>query len=173
MNGDWYAWGAAKNGEDAGGYVESWRRLHRIFADEGAGNVSWVWSPNWNDSPDEAWNDMQEYYPGDAYVDWVGVSGYNFYRESPSTLFKHVVAAYGGKKPIMLSETAAIDHGGRSKADWIEDLSAYVRRTPAVGAVVWFDTDVQEDSKHNFRFDTSGASLAAYRAMARSSRFSG
>jgi hypothetical protein len=116
---------------------------------------------------------MERYYPGDAYVDWVGVSGYNFFRESPGTLFRHVVGAYGARKPIMLSETAAIEHGGRSKADWIEDLSAYVRATPSIGAVVWFDTDVQQDSPHNFRFDTTGAALAAYRAMARSSRFSG
>ncbi len=75
--------------------------------------------------------------------------------------------------PSSGARTAAIEHGGRSKADWIDDLAAYVRRTPAVGAVVWFDTDVQPDSEHDFRFDTTGAALAAYRRMARGSRFSG
>ncbi len=174
MNGDWFAeWDGAHNGKDPAAYARAFRRIHRIFRDAGADNVAFVWSPNWNSAPDVPWNRMERYYPGDAYVDWVGVSGYNFSAESPGTLFRHVVSAYGGRKPIMLSETAAIEHGGRSKADWIGDLSAYVRKTPAVGAVVWFDTDVQHDSEHNFRFDTSGASLAAYRAMARSPRFSG
>jgi len=171
MNGDWFEWGGADNGRDPAAYARAYRRIHRIFRDAGADNVAFVWSPNWNSAPDEAWNRMERYYPGDAYVDWVGVSGYNFFRESPATLFKHVVGAYGGKKPIVIAETAAIEHGGDSKAKWIGDLSAYVARTPAIGAVVWFDTDVQQDSEHNFRFDTSGSALAAYRAMVRGSHF--
>jgi beta-mannanase len=173
MNGDWFEWGGANNGRDPAAYVRAYRRIHRIFADEGADNVAWVWSPNWNSGPDAAWNRMERYYPGDSYVDWVGVSGYNFYRESPATLFRNVVSAYGKRKPIIVTETAAIEHGGRSKADWITALSGYVRKTPAIGAVVWFDTDVQHDSDHNFRFDSTAEGLAAYRAMARSARFSG
>jgi hypothetical protein len=39
--------------------------------------------------------------------------------------------------------------------------------------VLRFDTDVQHDSEHNFRFDSTSAALGAYRAMARSPRFSG
>jgi hypothetical protein len=37
---------------------------------------------------------------------------------------------------------------------------------------VWFDTDIQEGSPHNFRIDSDSATLAAYRAMARNARFS-
>ena len=173
MNGDWFEWDGTHNGKDPAAYAKAYRRIHKIFRDNGADNVAFVWSPNWNSGPDVRWNRMERYYPGDAYVDWVGVSGYNFYSESPSTLFKHVVSAYGRKKPIMLAETAAIEHGGASKANWINALSAYVKRTPEIGAVVWFDTDVQHDSEHNFRFDTTSAALAAYRAMVRSSRLSG
>jgi beta-mannanase len=173
MNGDWFEWGGANNGRNPAAYVSAYRRIHRIFADEGADNVAFVWSPNWNSGPDASWNRMERYYPGDGYVDWVGVSGYNFYQESPATLFRHVVGEYGKRKPIIVTETAAIDHGGQSKADWIGKLSAYVRKTPAIGGVVWFDTDVQHDSDHDFRFDSTAASLAAYREMARSARFSG
>jgi len=168
MNGDWFDWGGSPSG-----YVRAYRRIHRIFRANGADNVAFVWSPNWNSSPDSSANAMERYYPGDDYVDWVGVSGYNFFNESPSTLFKHVVSAYGKRKPVILTETAAIDHGAGSKAAWIKALSSYVRRTPAIAGVVWFDTDVQEDSPHNFRFDTSADALEAYRAMARSARFSG
>jgi hypothetical protein len=173
MNGDWFTWGGSNNGRDPAGFIKAWRRMHGIFRDEGADNVAWNWSPNWNSGPDTPWNTMQHYYPGDAYVDWVGVSAYDFDSESPRTMLTPVVSGYGGRKPIILSETAAIDHGGNSKARWIGELSAYLRATPQIGAVCWFDTDTQEDSVHNFRIDTSGASLAAFRAMARTARFSG
>jgi beta-mannanase len=173
MNGDWFDWGGAHNGRNPAGYVTAWRRLHRIFGEQGADNVAWVWSPNWNSGPDVAWNAFQRYYPGDAYVDWVGVSGYNFYSESPRTLFTPVVDAYGGRKPIIFSETAAIEHGGASKADWIGKLSAYVKVTPAIGGVVWFDTDTHDGGKQNFRMDSTAASLAAYRGMVRGARFGG
>jgi hypothetical protein len=172
MNGNWFEWDGSHNGDDPGAYARAYRRIHKIFRDNGADNVAFVWSPNWNSAPDVSWNQMERYYPGDAYVDWAGVSAYNFDGESPGTLLKHIVSVYGKRKPVMLTETAAIEHGGRSKAEWIEAMSAYVRRTPAVSALVWFDTDVQHDSDHNFRFDSTEASLAAYRKMARSSRFS-
>jgi hypothetical protein len=173
MNGDWFPWDGSHNGDDPAAYVKAWRRLHRIFREQGAGNVAWVWSPNWNSSPGTSWNRFQRYYPGDEYVDWVGVSGYDFFSESPRTLFGAVTGAYGERKPIILSETAAIDHGAGSKAAWIRKLAGWVEDTPAVGAVVWFDTDIQDDSPHNFRPDTDDQALAAYRTMARGSRFGG
>jgi hypothetical protein len=173
MNGNWFAWDGTHNGKKPAGYVKAWHRMHRIFHDHGAGNVAWVWGPNWNSGPDVAWNKFQHYYPGDGYVDWVGVSGYNFSGESPRTLFTPIVEAYGRRKPIILAETAAVNHGQHSKARWIRKLSAYVAATPSIGAVVWFDTDTQKGTRRNFRPDTDAETLAAYRSMARRSRFSG
>ena len=173
MNGNWFEWDGAHNGQNPAAYVSAWRRLHRIFREQGATNVAWVWSPNWNSAPDAGWNQFAKYYPGDAYVDWVGVSGYDFYDESPGTLFSAVRRTYGNRKPLILSETAAVDLGPGSKATWIRKLSAWVKATPEVGAVVWFDTDTQDGTDHNFRPDTDAAALAAYRAMVTSARFSG
>jgi hypothetical protein len=168
MNGDWFEWSGPQNGGPAN-YVKAYKRIHRIFGEVGANNIAWVWSPNWNSSPNTSANKVQNYYPGDAYVDWVGISGYNFYGESPSTLFNPITKLYGGRKPIILTETAAV----KNKAGWIKQLNSWVAKTPAVGGVAWFDTDVQHDSDHNFRFDTDSSALAAYRTMARSSRFAG
>ncbi|MCA2212183.1 glycoside hydrolase family 26 protein [Jidongwangia harbinensis] len=173
MNGSWYAWGGARNGNNPGGYVESWRRLHGIFAEEGATNVSWVWSTNWNNSPNVDWNKFQRYYPGDRYVDWVGVSGYNLHRELPGALFRGIYDTYSAKKPIMISEVGSVDRGGRTKADWIERFAEWVEQHPAVGAVAWFDTDTHPGYHERWRVDTDAASLAAYREMARSPRFAG
>jgi hypothetical protein len=173
MNGDWFPWDGTHNGEDTAGYIKAWKRIHGLFADAGADNVAWVWSPNWNSGPNVSWNKMQRYYPGDAYVDWVGVSAYDFDSESPHTLLSPIVSAYGGSKPIILSETSAIDHGGNTKASWTDDLSAYVRKTPQIGALVWFDTNTQSGTDYDFRIDSSSSELAAFRTMARSDRFSG
>ncbi|MEV6301390.1 glycosyl hydrolase [Actinoplanes sp. NPDC051861] len=164
MNGDWFEWGGSPEL-----YVKAYRRIHRVFGDVGADNVAWVWSPNWNSSPDTPANRIAKYYPGDSYVDWVGVSGYNFFGESPSTLFSRVIDLYGNRKPVILSETAAVS----DKAGYIKKLCKWVDRTPSVGAVVWFDTDIQDGTTNNFRFDTDAAALSAYREMARSRRFSG
>jgi hypothetical protein len=173
MNGNWFAWDGTHNARKPAGYVKAWQRMHRIFHQHGATNVAWVWAPNWNSGPNVSWNEFQHYYPGDPYVDWVGVSGYNFSGESPKTLFTPIVKAYGKRKPIILAETAAVSHGRHSKPKWIKKLSAYVDTTPSIGAVVWFDTDTQKGAPHNFRPDTDAETLAAYRAMARKSRFSG
>ncbi|AGZ43272.1 glycoside hydrolase family 26 protein [Actinoplanes friuliensis] len=173
MNGDWYAWGAARNGQDPEAYIASWRRLHDIFAEEKARNVSWVWSPNWNSAPIEDWNTYQALYPGDKYVDWVGVSGYNLHRETPDTLFGPIYRAFAARKPIMISEVGSMDRGGRTKADWITLFADWVEAHPAVGGVVWFDTDTHPGYAEKWRIDTDAASLAAYVAMAKRPRFSG
>jgi glycosyl hydrolase family 26 len=173
MNGDWYPWGGANNGQDTAGYIRCWRRLHDIFAAQGAKNVSWVWSPNWNNSPGASWNRFQAYYPGDKYVDWVGVSGYNLHRESPETLFKNIYAAYSARKPIMIAEVGSVERGGSTKADWIDVFAAWVEARPAVGAVAWFDTDTHPGTEEHWRIDSNAISLAAYRTMANDPWFAG
>jgi hypothetical protein len=173
MNGGWYDWGGAKNGQDTDGYISCHRRLHRIFGEQGADNVAWVWSPNWNYNPREAWNRTEEYYPGDEYVDWVGVSGYNLHQESPSTLFDTIYQQYSPVKPIIITETGAMEKGGSTKADWIADFRKYVEQRPAIGAVSWFDTDTHFSYPEKWRVDTDPKSLATYKAMANSPRFSG
>jgi hypothetical protein len=173
MNGDWYEWGGPRNDDDPAGFVRCWQRLRGIFADQNADNVSWVWSVNWNNSPNESWNRFQHYYPGDEHVDWVGMSGYNLHRELPDTLFAGVYAAYATKKPIMISEVGAVDRGGTTKADWITAFGQWAQQHPAVGAVTWFDTDTHPGYDENWRVDTDPEALAAYRAMARNPRFAG
>jgi mannan endo-1,4-beta-mannosidase len=73
MNGNWYPWGVYTNGNSVGEYVRAWRHVHDIFTQIGANNVIWVWSPNivYGDT-----TDLAELYPGNNYVDWIGLSGY-------------------------------------------------------------------------------------------------
>jgi hypothetical protein len=171
MNGNWFAWDGTHNGKKTAGYAKCWQRLRKIFKQEGADKVSWVWSPNWNSGPDVSWNQYEHYYPGDADVDWVGVSAYPFNKQTPTALFHRICDEYGARKPIMLTETASIDNGGTTKRDWINACSAYLKGQSAIGGVVWFDTDTQPGTKTNFRIDSGSSVLAAYKAMADSDHF--
>src|SRR2546422_4083590 len=85
MNGFWSPWsespsgnfrGQNKNSNQLGDFVKAWRHIHDLFEREDASNVIWNWSPNiWY------WGmkyPFKEYFPGDRYVDLVGVDGYNW-----------------------------------------------------------------------------------------------
>ena len=54
------------------------RHIVKLIRDEEAHNITWVWHPDANDHPDEAWNRFENYYPGDDVVDWVGFSCYGY-----------------------------------------------------------------------------------------------
>ena len=105
MNGDWVSWHG-----DPALYIRKWRLVHDAMA-RFAPNVVMVWCPNATPVPQ-----VDRYYPGDGYVDWVGV---NFYivsihdnepgrpanRENPSDLFRHIYETYAARKPMMICET--------------------------------------------------------------------
>ena len=106
MNGDWVPWGLQPKK-----YIEKFKLVHDIMAQE-APNVVMVWAPNFF-----PWDNMADYYPGDAYVDWVGVSCYTTLsytaetkesklKANPIDLLKHIVEQYGDRKPIMVVEGA-------------------------------------------------------------------
>jgi hypothetical protein len=174
MNGNWSpydgthstAWGPT------GGprmYVQAWRRIHTLFAQEGATNVVWVWSPNGSDVPAQSWNHWSRYYPGDAYVDWVGVDAYNWGNSQPwsswsslSSMIAPIYADYGARKPIMVAETASTEQGG-DKAAWLKSVQSSLQsQFPSVAALVYFD----QSKETNWRVDSSPATLAAFRALA-------
>ena len=74
MNGDWYPWSERKSGNHAGEYVRAWRHVHDIFTNLHADNAIWVWSPNIVRPVPSV--QLKPLYPGDDYVDWVGMVGY-------------------------------------------------------------------------------------------------
>lgn len=169
MNGDWYPWSPGVNGNTAADYIQAWRHVVDIFRQEGADNVIWVWSPNveYSGIP----NSLASVYPGDAYVDWVGLDGYNYGTlnngtwRSLATLF---VPTYDKvtkmtDKPIMIAETASTEVGG-NKADWItQGFEQGIRvDMPRVRAVTWFEHDSTET---DWRVSSSAASLSAFRTV--------
>ena len=169
MNGKWYPWDGFDNGANAAAaakYVAVYRRIHDLFVAEAASNVLWVFCPNFESVPREAWNDWASYYPGDAYVDWMAFDGYNRgTSEAGSTwrTFADVAGViYSGLaakgKPIMIAETASTEAGG-DKAAWIKAvLPALKSSFPAIKALIWFHMTKTTD----WRVDSSAASRSAF-----------
>jgi beta-mannanase len=156
MNGSWYPWSERANGNQPGQYAQMWRHVHNIFRQEGADNVTWVWSVNTVYSASS--RDLAGLYPGDEYVDWVAIDGYNWGAnpskpeqwKSFSQVFKETYDLLGQvapDKPIMLSEFSSTEYGG-SKADWISDALAVQIpiHFPRIKAVVWFNWNCYEGS---------------------------
>jgi hypothetical protein len=178
MNGDWYAWSGARNGADPSMFVRAWQRIHDIFARAGVRNAIWVWAPNAQSRPGgtdpASWNNWRRYYPGDAYVDWVGIDGYNFGPYTGSwepfgEIMGPVYADYAATKPIMIAETGSVEQGG-DKAAWIDDARTWVKHHRGIRAFVWFDTN-RSSSGIDWRIDSSPASLDAFRRLARDPAF--
>jgi beta-mannanase len=147
-------WNAKPDGSgDTDKFKQVWRYVHDKFVAAGATNVQWVWSPNWSSNPDPstpgyAWNDIHNYYPGDAYVDWIGLSGYNWYPflgyTSPSTysaiynaVLTDLQCSYA--KPIVHAEIGSTDSLQQSKASWIADAYMQMTHYPLLRSVVWFN----------------------------------
>jgi hypothetical protein len=172
MNGNWYAWGGAENGNNPAGFVAAWRHIHDIFLAHHATNVAWVWGPNWNDNPIAKWNVPAAYYPGDSYVDWIGISGYSNGTNSPNYVFGPIYREFGQRKPFMIAEAGIREKGGTVKADWITELRSWVKARPAVKALVWFDTN-DPSIGIDWRIDTSPGALAAFKSLANDPHFSG
>ncbi|HEY4184228.1 MAG TPA: glycosyl hydrolase [Polyangia bacterium] len=172
MNGNWYPWDGSHNGGNAAGvakYIATYHHIHDLFTAAGATNVLWVFCPNVDSVPGEAWNQWNLYYPGDAYADWVGFDGYNWgtvngnswrsFSAIASTIYAGLAAL---NKPIMIPETASAEQGG-DKAAWIDAvLPALKGSFPGIKALVWFHMNKETD----WRVDSSTASKNAFVPMA-------
>lgn len=169
-NGTWFAWGRNVY------YIAAWRRLYekvKLIAP----NVKFVYSPNtmWDEASDPA---LQ--FPGEAYVDWVGMDGYNAGPlkntswKTATQVFKPTydkLRELAPNKPIMVAETASTEQGapaGTSKAAWITDFLGPVlqEQMPQIKAIVWFNWPISEEGKppRDWPIESSAAAQAAFKS---------
>ncbi len=160
MNGNWYPWSAGGGASTPGGYVVMWQRVRTIFSTKGfePRQLQWIWAVN---TEDVGVYRAEDYYPGDDYVDWIGIDGYNWGASqswsawaTPDQVFGPMIARLHAKapaKPLAITETASstslpgkVDVAAKSQ--WISQLFAYAA-APAVNArmLVWFNEDKETD----------------------------
>ncbi|MDD5382439.1 MAG: glycosyl hydrolase [Candidatus Margulisbacteria bacterium] len=166
MNGNWYPWDGDHNGgaAGAGAYKRAWIYIYNVRRELGATNVDLVWCPNNIDLPGESWNVLEAYYPGDRYVDWVGMDGYNWgyggwqdFNSVFNGVYNRLIKLT--QKPLLIGEFATAEQGG-NKAEWITAACLQIKnKYSRVKVFCWFNIDKERD----WRVDSSGSAAAAMR----------
>lgn len=184
-NGKWFPWSGFWNGgaSDHSGergvpdgperFRDAYRHVVDLFRENGADNVTWVF--HIASVPGEAWNAASCYYPGDAWVDWIGASVYGRLRgDAPAKPFDDIMkkvypglAALSEKKPVALLEMGVSEaHPPGDKADWMREALSSIAsgRYPRLKAVGWWNKRLRADGSRSYlEIDSSPESLAAYR----------
>ena len=153
MNGTWTAYSG-----NADLYKEKWKLVYNVMKAE-APNVIMVWTVF--TFPEET---ITNFYPGDAYVDWVGVNIYNvIYHndnirsksmdEDPLKLLDYVYNTYSYKKPIQISEFGVSHYTSTDNKFYIDFAKQKIARLyknlpiryPRVKSIFYFDVNNIED----------------------------
>jgi hypothetical protein len=169
MNGNWFPWAESVNGNRPGESVAVWRHVHDIFTSVGATNATWVWCP-YVDAK-RRFRPLARLYPGDAYVDWTCLDGFNWasnptnphpwqtFDQIFDATYRRVVKRIAPKKPMVLAEMASTG-GHRAKARWIRDMFKVLpTKYRRIRGLIWFD---QIDRGTNWPLETSPAATKAF-----------
>ncbi|PKO99942.1 MAG: cellulase [Bacteroidetes bacterium HGW-Bacteroidetes-8] len=133
-----YPWGPQNN--DPKDFIAAWRHIVERFRFAGANNVIWIWSPH------PGYLDFDMYYPGDNYVDWIGLTALNYgtvatwsrwwtFREVVNESYT-ILSEYS--KPIMISELGSLNVGGERDLWFGDALKLIHGEYSAVKAVLFF-----------------------------------
>ncbi len=134
MNAPWYSWGSGHT--KAATFVAAWRHLVTLFHEQGADNVTWLWTL---EASNRSTGPVRDWWPGSRYVTWVGVDGY-YYRQADTfaTVFGRTISQVRKftKDPVLLSECAVSPSAGSFAQilNLFNGMSAY----DTLG-LVWFD----------------------------------
>ena len=157
MNGNWYPWGWKHT--PAAVFVAAWRHIVTVFRSEHAANVTWMWTAN-RYGGDRRMSSPVPWWPGNAYVNWVGVDGYYYSAdETFGFLFSRVlkVIRHLTDDPVVIAETGAAPSAGQAAK--IAALFAGAKSARIAG-VIYFDLSGHKD------WALSGPALAAFRKAA-------
>jgi len=160
FNGNWYPYSNSPEGFQA-----AWQHIHELFEQLGVNqHVDWIWSISKTSYDD--YGDPSVYYPGDNYVDWTAIDGYNWgsnysvngwasFTEVFTNAYLDMISQYP-TKPIMISETASAEptdlpnpeygmYGDdsdefESKSLWISNMLRDIESDfPAIRAIALFN----------------------------------
>lgn len=172
FNGDWYPWCTVKNDRNPYLVAKAFRYIVNIFRENNVRNVKFVWCPNSMSVPQESWNYIMDAYPGDDYVDIVGLDIYNgagtgegvdiwrsFRREGIENYF--ILTEKLPSKPLLVCETASRERkrgeDGQTKAEWIADMARALKTDMSrIKLLAWFD------EKHSFKVSSGKESLESF-----------
>jgi hypothetical protein len=169
-NGEWFSWNGKWNGREiSSGYGDpdladgpekfrdAYRRIINLSREGEAFNIIWVFHVNSEDSPAETWNRMEDYYPGDEFIDLIGVSIYGAqlpneeetgnFAEKMDKIYSRS-AEMAPYKPIIVSEFGAtLNNRYIRQEQWAEDAFASLTsgRWPKIIGFSWWNEKWEND----------------------------
>ena len=158
------------------GFIGAWQHIWTLFQKAGATNVVFLW--NASDYPNNPNRDPHGYYPGNAYVDWIGVDTYQ--RTASDTFATNFGQFYSdfsnsqyGGKPLMAGENGAIGYSVNNseiQAGYLQGLAADIKSGmyPLLKAYEYFNAPGNAPS--DWVLDTQGG-LAEFATIASSGGF--
>jgi mannan endo-1,4-beta-mannosidase len=179
MNADYYPWSDTAPYNKRGQYVQVWRHVVDRFRAIGADKyVIWLWTPNRVDNIPQ--KQIASFYPGDDYVDWVGVDGY-WRNKSEAANFGVTYAKTLGllraltHKPIFIGEAGATETGGK-KVAWLNSFFANLPLNPDIIGFSYFSLTVAggvgaATASNDWRINSSGTALAAFKVGIADARY--
>lgn len=132
-----YPWGPQNNKSQD--FIDAWKHVVNKCRNGGANNIIWVWSPH------PAYSNYDWFYPGDDFVDWVGVPALNYGTAASwskwwtfNEIFGNYYPALSAfKKPIMITEFASLRVGG-DRVEWYKEAVNSFKNYPRLKAVLFF-----------------------------------
>ncbi len=158
MNGDWYSWGWKHTPPAT--FVAAWQRIVTVFRQEGATNVTWMWTVNIDRPASPVAQNPAAWWPGSQYVGMVGIDGYFRYPgDTWYAVFYNTIAQVRAvtNLPLLLSETAVIPNA--SSGSQTTQLFQGVEENSMLG-FVWFNAN----SGGDWQLQDDPAALAAFKA---------
>jgi hypothetical protein len=134
-----YPWGPQNNKPED--FIAAWVHVVTLFRKAGANNVVWIWSPH------PAYPGYEHYYPGNDYVDWIGIGTLNYGTVAPWSQWWSFDEIFGKcyatlspyKKPMMISEFGTLEVGGDRGAWYKNALDSMPVKYPAVKSIIFFN----------------------------------
>lgn len=169
VNGYWFPWSGILNGggntsaygdpnypDGPERFRDAYIHIINLFRKEGVNNITWcfhIFPPGdiGNDiTLNQPWNNIKNYYPGDDYIDWIGISVYGADDRSSNLIpFTSIMddnypslIALSSKKPIAVFEFGVLENPSKgNKTAWIMDALSSVEsgRYPRLVAISYWN----------------------------------
>lgn len=149
-----YPW--SKKGENTPEeFKKAWIHLHNIIKAQEANKIILVWNP-WKPKA------VSKYYPGDQYVDWIGVTSLNYSvlnESKKEATFENIYQPFSvefsklQRKPVMLAEFGSLKIKTDQKA-WVENaMQTMENQFEEIAALVFFNSEFDKNIPENDWFE--------------------
>ena len=168
--------GGAPTAQVYNGFIGAWQHIWTLFQKASATNVVFLWNPG--DYSGNANKDPRGFYPGNGYVDWIGIDTYqraagDSFVTDFGQFYSDFAANQYGNKPLMVGENGAQGYSVNNseiQAGYLQGLLSDVKNGtyPQLKAYDYFDSP--GNAPNNWVLDAQGG-LAEFATIANSGAF--